>query len=352
MKRIRFTFKPSRGTSTELPADPSLSAGAKRKKHIPSKVWFWVHKILLVVYTSLLYRHISGLIDDHIWNRGNNFDSSQYKPGLLYLNEVYDYLDRITKIGELLSALFAVIIAVSVISLLSFRREVTDIDRKRNIWKDPRTLIDIVLNIGAAVMVFNTASAGCYTFLSTGKEDSTLSAKRSLMRSIEYDIGEEYYYLYHADKNTRSRFGVLKNVSVPLSEVTVNETDTEYRKADLSYYDWGIRLPGGNEFSIWYQPDYPSYENHYQWQGLYMDIGSPRTVALPFYTLNIGDKIYPLTENIYSQIKRDIGKFENDDTAIMEILYYPNSELLGDFRIVGKDNRTDWKTVKAADDEG
>lgn len=287
----------------------------KKLTDVPTRTWFWIHKGLFAVYALLIFFNLptqnEELEECSLW-----YMFGMDGTGIASFEEAKDALGRIIRVGRVEFILLVLIFFVTAIYTAALWKRLSSAGKKKNIFKNRRTVIDIILNILAALMLVHSTSAVNYVFLSADRNDCTYFSKAVLYRDMKKDI----------------RRGETERLIIPISEASVERNGFSYREADISPYVWGLPLPFGNELTVWFVNEKESY-NTRKPIGVYMDLGKPKMAYIPLYSLNAGGEKYPLSEWNYKCLADQFSLKNYDNNATLEITRYKRSHLIEDIKI-------------------
>lgn len=287
----------------------------KKLTNVPLRTWFRVHRALFFAYALLIFYNMPAQ-NEELEECSNWYMFGMDGWGNASFEEAKDALGRIVRVGRAEMILLLLMLFVTAVSAAALMKRLSNGEKKRSILKNRRTVINVVLNILAALMLVHGTSAVNYVFLSAHRDDCTYFSKAALYRDMKRDI----------------RSGETERLVIPVSDVSVEENGFSYRAADISPYVWGLPLPFVNELTVWFVNEKESYSTRKP-QGFYMELGKPKTAYIPLYSLNVGGESYPLSEWNYSCLAEQLDLKNYDNNAAVEITQYRNSHLLADIKI-------------------
>ncbi len=296
-----------------------MSRVMNRLLGVSLRTWFWVHKGLFAGYMIYLFVHHKALNEQlEKYNRISSLNSERSYYTMLYYKE--KMLQSMVSKGVIGAVLLALIILASVMMVLAFTKQTASAEKKRSILKNRRTVIDMVLNIMAVVMLVHGTSAVNYAYLSASEDECSFFAKAALYSQVKKDFRSQ-----------------TEDVTYTVSDISLDMRDFTYREADISPYVWGLPVPVGNELTVWVDTSESSRKN-----SVYMDFGEPKKGHMPLYSLTCGEERYSLDRNEFSTLMDWYNAAKADNDAVIEIKRHPNSHFIADFRIVGKNGTTKW----------
>lgn len=283
-----------------------------RLKNIPLKIWLWIHKALILLYTFLMF---IGLPEaDNIFLDSENAPHiySDYIMDPIELCEAYNIL-----LSNIFHAIFRVMIFLLicfswVMSIRAFKYELTDDDLKRDYFKDWKNILDILLNIITVIFFIKTNGTVNYTFLRTDSSECDIISEISLCHRIDKDVSGD---------NCRT-----SEITVRIGDISLDTDTVKYKLSDISPLAWSIPLPFGKEYTVWWDK-YDAGGSGYFFDGFNAYFGDEKYNEYTLYSIGCGNISLPLDKDNYRYISDILSGYENEDINVT-ITYFEHSHII------------------------